>query len=105
MFAVLGQTPGRVSLMRSLKEEGPQSVAQLARSRSVARQGVQRMGDELTAAGLIAYVPNPAVGAPSSQSSPPAASCGWKRPWEPNYDGPRVWRTISANVKSKPRAM
>lgn len=59
MFAAIGQTPGKVSLMRSLKEEGPQSVAQLARSRPVARQGVQRMADELAAAGLIEYGPNP----------------------------------------------
>jgi len=59
MFAAVGQTPGKVSLMRSLKEEGPQSVAQLARSRPVARQGVQRMADELATAGLIQFVPNP----------------------------------------------
>jgi len=59
MFAAIGQTPGKVSLMRSLKEEGPQSVAQLARSRPVARQGVQRMADELAGAGLIEYSPNP----------------------------------------------
>ena len=59
MFAAVGQTPGKVSLMRSLKEEGPQSVAQLARSRPVARQGVQRMADELSAEGLIEFVPNP----------------------------------------------
>jgi DNA-binding MarR family transcriptional regulator len=59
MFAAVGQKPGKVSLMRSLKEEGPQSVAQLARSRPVARQGVQRMADELSAAGLIEFVANP----------------------------------------------
>jgi DNA-binding MarR family transcriptional regulator len=59
MFAAVGQTPGKVSLMRSLREEGPQSVAQLARTRPVARQGVQRMADELSAEGLIEFVPNP----------------------------------------------
>ena len=58
MFAAVGQTPGKVSLMRSLKEEGPQSVAQLARSRPVARQGVQRMADKLSAAGLIEAKPS-----------------------------------------------
>jgi hypothetical protein len=42
MIVVLGQTPRKVSLMLSLKEEGPQSVAHLARSRPVARQGVDR---------------------------------------------------------------
>ena len=59
MFAAVGQTPGKVSLMRSLREEGAQSVAQLARSRPVARQGVQRMADELSTEGLIEFVPNP----------------------------------------------
>ncbi len=59
IFAPLGQTPGKVSLMRSLMEEGPQSVAQIARARPVARQGVQRMADELAAAGLVEFVENP----------------------------------------------
>jgi DNA-binding MarR family transcriptional regulator len=59
MFGPHGVTPGKVSLMRSLLEEGPQSVAQLARARPVARQGVQRMADELEAAGLIEFVENP----------------------------------------------
>src|SRR5205814_2967976 len=59
MFAPSGLTPGKVSLMRSLKEEGAQSVAQIARARPVARQGVQRMADELTAVGLIEFVENP----------------------------------------------
>jgi DNA-binding MarR family transcriptional regulator len=59
MFAAGGLTPGKVSLMRSLREEGPQSVAQIARARPVARQGVQRMADELAAAGLIEFVDNP----------------------------------------------
>ncbi len=59
IFSSLGQTPGKVSLMRSLMEEGPQSVAQIARARPVARQGVQRMADELAAAGLVEFVENP----------------------------------------------
>ena len=33
LFAGIGQTPGKVSLMRSLMEQGPQSVAQIARAR------------------------------------------------------------------------
>ena|SRR5215471_8267718 len=41
LFAGIGQTPGKVSLMRSLLEQGPQSVAQIARVRPVARQAVQ----------------------------------------------------------------
>jgi hypothetical protein len=44
MFVVLGQTPGKASPMRSLKEEGLQSFAQLACSRPVARQGVTADG-------------------------------------------------------------
>src|SRR5215471_3096161 len=59
LFAGIGQTPGKVSLMRSLMEQGPQSVAQIARARPVARQAVQRMADELTAQGLIEFVENP----------------------------------------------
>lgn len=59
IFAGSGLTPGKVSLMRSLSEEGPQSVAQIARARPVARQGIQRMADELAAGGLIEFVENP----------------------------------------------
>ena len=59
LFAGLGQTPGKVSLMRSLMEQGPQSVAQIARARPVARQAVQRMADELAEHGLIEFVENP----------------------------------------------
>jgi DNA-binding MarR family transcriptional regulator len=60
MFARVGQTAGKVSLMRSVYEEGPQSVAQIARARPVARQGVQRMADELARDGLIEFAENPA---------------------------------------------
>jgi len=59
LFARFGQTPGKVSLMRSLMEQGPQSVAQIARARPVARQAVQRMADELAEQGLIEFVENP----------------------------------------------
>jgi DNA-binding MarR family transcriptional regulator len=59
LFANIGQTPGKISLMRSLLEQGPQSVAQIARARPVARQAVQRMADELVAQGLIEFVENP----------------------------------------------
>lgn len=60
LFSRLGQTPGKVSLMRSVYEEGPQSVAQIARARPVARQGVQRMTDQLAAEGLVEFADNPA---------------------------------------------
>src|SRR5215471_53879 len=59
LFAGIGQTPGKVSLMRSLMEQAPQSVAQIARARPVARQGVQRMADELAEQELIEFVENP----------------------------------------------
>jgi DNA-binding MarR family transcriptional regulator len=59
LFARMGQTPGKVSLMRSLMEQGPQSVAQIARARPVARQAVQRMADELAEQALIEFVENP----------------------------------------------
>src|SRR5262249_26642423 len=59
LFGEIGVTPGQVSLMRSLMEEGPQSVSQIARARPVARQGVQRMADELAASDLIEFIENP----------------------------------------------
>jgi DNA-binding MarR family transcriptional regulator len=59
LFASLGQTPGKVSLMRSLMEQGPQSVSQIARARPVARQAVQRMADELAEQALVEFVENP----------------------------------------------
>jgi DNA-binding MarR family transcriptional regulator len=59
LFASIGQTPGKVSLMRSLMEQGPQSVSQIARARPVARQAVQRMADELAEQALVEFVENP----------------------------------------------
>src|SRR5215470_7114302 len=55
-----GESPGRVSLMRSLENGGPQSVSQMARSRGVARQAIQQLADQLRADGLIEYLENPA---------------------------------------------
>ena len=55
-----GESPGRVSLMRSLENGGPQSVAQIARSRGIARQAIQQLADQLCADGLIEYLENPA---------------------------------------------
>jgi DNA-binding MarR family transcriptional regulator len=45
--------------MRSLMEQGPQSVAQIARARPVPRQAMQRMADELAEQALIEFVENP----------------------------------------------
>jgi DNA-binding MarR family transcriptional regulator len=55
----LGQSSGRFGLLRTLVREGPSTVARVARSRPVARQGVQRMADELEAEGLVEYLDNP----------------------------------------------
>ncbi|MSP88307.1 MAG: MarR family transcriptional regulator [Alphaproteobacteria bacterium] len=50
---------GNWGLMRSLALEGPQTVPQLARARPVARQRIQKIADELAAAGLVEFVDNP----------------------------------------------
>src|SRR5258708_35491414 len=54
-----GQSTGKWGMMRSLIESGPQSVSQIAWSRPVARQGVQRMANELARDGLLEFVENP----------------------------------------------
>ncbi len=59
LAARAGQTTGKWGLMRSLAEDGPRTVAQLARSRPVARQWVQRLANELAAQGLIEFAHNP----------------------------------------------
>jgi DNA-binding MarR family transcriptional regulator len=59
LAARAGQTTGKWGLMRSLAEDGPLTVAQLARSRPVARQWVQRLANELGGAGLIEFIDNP----------------------------------------------
>lgn len=53
-----GVTPGKVSMLRSLAREGEQTVPEIARARPVPRQPVQRMADELAAAGLVEFVAN-----------------------------------------------
>jgi DNA-binding MarR family transcriptional regulator len=55
----VGQSTGRLGVLRTLAEEGPRTVAQIARSRPVARQGVQRLADALAHEGLVEYVHNP----------------------------------------------
>ncbi|HME68553.1 MAG TPA: MarR family transcriptional regulator [Myxococcota bacterium] len=56
---VVGQSTGRLGVLRTLAEEGPHTVAQIARSRPVARQGVQRIADALADERLVEYVHNP----------------------------------------------
>ena len=54
-----GQSSGRLGILRSLALGGPQTVPQIARSRAVARQGVQRLADGLAEEGLTRYADNP----------------------------------------------
>jgi DNA-binding MarR family transcriptional regulator len=57
----LGQgrhSTGRRSILKSLAE-GPQTVPAMARRRSVSRQHVQKLVDELKADGLVGTRPNP----------------------------------------------
>ena len=55
-----GQTSARFAVLYVLVLRGPLTVAEIARDRGVARQGVQRLADELSAEGLTEFVPNPA---------------------------------------------
>jgi DNA-binding MarR family transcriptional regulator len=54
-----GQTLARWVILDAI-EEGPATVAQIARGRGIARQAVQRVADILVADGLARYEPNPA---------------------------------------------
>jgi DNA-binding MarR family transcriptional regulator len=51
---------GYWGLLRSLKLEGAQTVPQLARSRSVSRQHIQKLANEMLQDGVIELVDNPA---------------------------------------------
>ena len=51
---------GLWGVLRSLHEEGPQTVPQIARTRPVARQRIQRLANEMAAAGLVEFIDNPA---------------------------------------------
>jgi DNA-binding MarR family transcriptional regulator len=59
MTARFGQTTAEWGLLRSLDEEGPMTVAALARSRPVARQWIQRLANQLDKQGLIEFIDNP----------------------------------------------
>jgi DNA-binding MarR family transcriptional regulator len=54
-----GQTLARWVILDAI-EDGPATVAQLARRRGIARQAVQRVADLLVVDGLAAYEVNPA---------------------------------------------
>ena len=53
-----GQTLARWVILDAV-EDGPATVAQIARRRGIARQAVQRVANLLVADGLAAYEPNP----------------------------------------------
>jgi DNA-binding MarR family transcriptional regulator len=50
---------GLWGLLRSLTMNGPSTVPQVARSRPVSRQHIQKIADELAERGLIEFVDNP----------------------------------------------
>jgi DNA-binding MarR family transcriptional regulator len=58
--AVTPSGAGLYGLLRSLNENGPQTVPELARARPVARQHIQRMANEMAAQGLVEFAANPA---------------------------------------------
>ncbi len=51
---------GLRSLLRSLDKHGEQTVPQMARDRSVSRQNIQTLANQLADAGYIEFVDNPA---------------------------------------------
>jgi DNA-binding MarR family transcriptional regulator len=60
LTAAEGQSTPRLSVLREVALHGPMTVAQIARARRVARQGVQRLADELATDGLVSFARNPA---------------------------------------------
>ncbi len=60
MGAVTPWGGGLWGMLRTLKLEGPCTVPQIARSRPVARQRIQKLANELAESGLIEFIDNPA---------------------------------------------
>lgn len=58
--AVTTTDGGYWGMLRSLKLEGPQTVPQIARSRPVSRQHIQKLANEMIADGVIQPINNPA---------------------------------------------
>jgi DNA-binding MarR family transcriptional regulator len=58
--AVTAADGGYWGMLRSLKLEGAQTVPQMARSRPVSRQHIQKLANEMIADGVIELVNNPA---------------------------------------------
>jgi DNA-binding MarR family transcriptional regulator len=55
-----GKSAARRGILRGLVRFGPQTVATLARTRSITRQYVRDLVDGLVADGLVELIPNPA---------------------------------------------
>lgn len=62
LFGEYGLTAGKRAILRDISISGPQSISQMARSRPVARQYIQRLVAELAVAGLVKLGPNPKDG-------------------------------------------
>ena len=58
--AVTAADGGYWGMLRSLKLEGAQTVPQIARSRPVSRQHIQKLANEMIADGVVELVNNPA---------------------------------------------
>jgi DNA-binding MarR family transcriptional regulator len=58
LAAPFGQTTARWRVLAAI-EDGPRTVAEIARAWSFARQSVQRVADVLEREGLVSYVENP----------------------------------------------
>jgi DNA-binding MarR family transcriptional regulator len=58
--AVTAADGGYWGMLRSLKVEGAQTVPQIARSRPVSRQHIQKLANEMIADGVIELIDNPA---------------------------------------------
>ena len=54
-----GMTAGRLAVLRTLAEVGPRTVPQIARSRPVTRQTIQRSANWLLSQGFVEYAANP----------------------------------------------
>lgn len=60
LLSDLGLSHARARVLATLAEQdGPRTVSQMARLLGVARQGVQRLTDDLAAAGFIVFQDNP----------------------------------------------
>lgn len=58
--AALGLTASLRAILEHLQEYGPQTVPQIAKEKSVRRQSIQALVDQLSAGGFVTIKPNPA---------------------------------------------